>query len=128
MKNDLCLSIIDKNINTSQMKETFGEYIRLLRTENGMTLTQLAAQLGMDSANLSKIENNKREFDEKRLEKLALAFNLDTKELRDELFSEKFANKIYSNCCSEKALELAEQKVKYLKQSNVKQKKLNFQS
>ncbi|MDA3891276.1 MAG: helix-turn-helix transcriptional regulator [Salinivirgaceae bacterium] len=110
------------------MKETFGEYIRLLRTENGMTLTQLAAQLGMDSANLSKIENNKREFDEKRLEKLALAFNLDTKELRDELFSEKFANKIYSNCCSEKALELAEQKVKYLKQSNVKQKKLNFQS
>ena len=39
------------------MKETFGEYIRLLRTENGMTLTQLAAQLNMDSANLSKIES-----------------------------------------------------------------------
>ncbi len=108
------------------MKETFGGYIRLLRTENGMTLTQLAAQLDMDSANLSKIENNKREFDEKRLEKLASIFNLDTKILRDELFSEKFGNKIYSNCCSEKALELAEQKVKYLKLSNVKQEKLNF--
>ena len=76
------------------MKETFGEYIRLLRTESGMTLTQLAAQLDMDSANLSKIENNKREFDEKRLEKLASIFNLDPKALRDELFSEKFANKI----------------------------------
>ena len=108
------------------MKETFGEYIRLLRTENGMTLTQLAAQLDMDSANLSKIENNKREFDEKRLEKLATFFNLNAQELRDELFSEKFANKIYSNCCSEKALELAEQKVKYLKQTNVKQEKLKF--
>lgn len=108
------------------MKETFGRYIRLLRTENGMTLTQLAARLDMDSANLSKIENNKREFDEKRLDKLASIFNLDIKTLKDELFSEKFANKIYLNCCSEKALKLAEQKIRYLKASNVKQEKLNF--
>lgn len=108
------------------MKETFGEYIRLLRTESGMTLTQLAAQLNMDSANLSKIENNKREFDEKRLEMLADVFDLNIDKLRDELFSEKFAKKIYSNCCSERALELAEQKVKYLKQSNIKQGNLNF--
>ncbi len=49
------------------MKETFGEYIRRLRTEKGFTLTQLAAKLGMDSANLSKIENGKRELDEMRL-------------------------------------------------------------
>ncbi len=108
------------------MKETFGGYIRLLRTEKKMTLTQLAAQLDMDSANLSKIENNKREFDEKRLEKLASVFQLDIKKLRDELFSEKFAKTIYSNSCSEKALELAEQKVKYFKQSNVKQGNLKL--
>jgi transcriptional regulator with XRE-family HTH domain len=62
---------------TSQMKETFGEYIKRLRTENELTLTQLAAKLDLDSANLSKIENNKREFDEKRLELLANVFNLD---------------------------------------------------
>jgi transcriptional regulator with XRE-family HTH domain len=108
------------------MKETFGEYIRLLRTENSMTLTQLAAKLNLDSANLSKIENNKREFDEKRLDRLATVFNLDLKNLKDELFSEKFAKQIYSNCCSEKALELAEQKVKYLKHSNVKQGNLKL--
>jgi len=108
------------------MKETFGEYIRLLRTKNGMTLTQLAAQLNMDSANLSKIENNKREFDEKRLESLAKIFKLDIEKLKDEFFSEKFAKKIYSNCCTEKALELAEKKVKYLKQTSIKQGNLNF--
>ena len=125
-KNNLNLSIIDKNYYASQMKETFGEYIRLLRKASGMTLTKLAARLDMDSANLSKIENNKREFDEKRLEKLASVFNLDLDKLRDELFSEKFAKKIYSNCCSEKALVLAEQKVQYLKQSNVKQRNLKF--
>ena len=73
---------------TSQMKETFGEYIKRLRTENELTLTQLAAKLDLDSANLSKIENNKREFDEKRLELLANAFNLDLAQLRTEFFSE----------------------------------------
>jgi len=125
-KKQLPLSLIDKKNYTSQMKETFGEYIRLLRTESGMTLTQLAAQLNMDSANLSKIENSKRDFDEKRLEMLASVFNLDLIKLRDELFSENFAKKIYSNCCSEKALELAEQKIKYLKQSNVKQGNLKL--
>lgn len=46
------------------MKATFGEYIKKLRTDNGLTLTQLAFQLDLDSANLSKIENGKREFDE----------------------------------------------------------------
>ena len=60
------MSNIDKSKLTSLMKTSFGEYIRKLRTENGMTLTQLAAQLELDSANLSKIENGKREFDEKR--------------------------------------------------------------
>ena len=48
------------------MKETFGGYIRRHRNENGLTLTQLAAKLYLDSANLSKIENGKREFNEKR--------------------------------------------------------------
>lgn len=108
------------------MRQTFGEYIKGLRTNKGWTLTQLAAQLDLDSANLSKIENNKRAFDEKRLEKLATAFDLELDTLRDELFSEQFAQKIYSNCCSEKALELAEEKVKYYKQSNIKQGSLKL--
>ena len=59
------------------MKETFGEFIKRLRLENSMTLTQLAAKLDMDSAVLCKIENGKRDFDEKRLVKLANTFNLD---------------------------------------------------
>ena len=65
---------------TSLMKTTFGEYIRLLRNENELTLTQLAAKLNLDSANLSKIENGKRDFDEKRLPKLAK--NLQTQSYR----------------------------------------------
>lgn len=102
------------------MKETFGEYIKRLRTENGLTLTQLAAKLDLDSANLSKIENNKREFDERRLTLLSKVFNLDIAELRTEFFSDLIAKKIYENNCDEQTLVLAEEKVAYLKSKKVK--------
>ena len=59
------------------MEANFGEYIRKLRTENGLTLTQLGAKLGIDSGALSKIETGKKEFDEKYLSNLANTFNLD---------------------------------------------------
>jgi transcriptional regulator with XRE-family HTH domain len=100
---------------TSQLNETFGEYVKRLRTEYELTLTQLAAKLDLDSANLSKIENNKREFDEKRLELLASVFNLDIEQLRTEFFSDLIAKKIYENNCNRETLILAEQKVEYLK-------------
>lgn len=101
------------------MRTTFGEYIRLLRNENELTLTQLAAKLNLDSANLSKIENNKREFDEKRLELLANVFKLDLAKLRTEFFSDIIAKKIYDNNCDSETLILAEQKVEYLKSKNL---------
>lgn len=100
------------------MKETFGEYIKRLRTENGFTLTQLAAKLDLDSANLSKIENNKREFDKKRLTLLSEVFHLDISILRTEFFSDLIAKKIYNNNCDEQTLALAEEKVAYLKSKN----------
>ena len=59
------------------MITTFGEYIRLLRNEQKMTLTQLAAQLELDSANLSKIETGKRGFDEKKLPLFCEIFKLE---------------------------------------------------
>ena len=67
---------------TSPMRETVGEYRQRLRTKNCLTLTQLAAKLDLDSAILSKIENNKREFDQKRLILLAEVFHLDILKLR----------------------------------------------
>jgi transcriptional regulator with XRE-family HTH domain len=108
------------------MKETFGEYVKRLRTEKNLTLTQLAAQLDMDSANLSKIENGKRDFDEKRLIKLAYFFNLNIDIVRTEFFSDLIAKKIYqTNYCHE-TLMLAEEKIKYLQQKQVKQGTLNL--
>src|SRR5690606_41597287 len=97
------------------MKATFGEYIRQLRTDKGYTLTELAALLKLDSANLSKIENGKREFDEKRLDKLANAFDLDFEKLKTEYFGDQFAKKMYAYNCSTETLIVAEEKVNYLR-------------
>lgn len=108
------------------MKKTFGEYVRQLRKSKEYTLTQLAAKLNMDSANLSKIETGKREFDEKRLGLLAKEFDLDFKELKDEYFSEVIAKKLYDNQCSIKVFQLAEQKIKYMQLKNTKQAELNL--
>lgn len=108
------------------MNATFGEYIRKLRKDKGLTLTELAAKLKLDSANLSKIETGKREFDEKRLVMLAKAFNLDMEKLKIEYFADQFAKKIYTYDCSTETLMVAEEKVKYLRNSNVQQTKIKF--
>src|SRR5690554_5068686 len=98
---------------TSLVKTTFGEYIRLLRTEKQLTLTQLAAKLDLDSANLSKIENGKRDFDEKRLPKLAKIFGLKLKELRNEYVTDQIAKQIYETDCTKQLLQVAEEKAEY---------------
>ena len=103
------------------MNATFGEYLRLLRTEKGLTLTQLAAKIDLDSANLSKIETGKRDFNEKRLNKLSEALGIDIEVLKSEYFSDFIARKIYQSNYHEDTLVLAEQKVKYLKQKNSQQ-------
>jgi transcriptional regulator with XRE-family HTH domain len=106
------------------MEVTFGEYIRELRNLNGLTLTQLAAKLDLDSANLSKIENGKRDFDEKRLLKLAKVFKLNIKELRKEFVSDQIAKQIYECDCTKEMLVVAEEKAEYRRQLNNQYKKV----
>jgi transcriptional regulator with XRE-family HTH domain len=100
------------------MKTTFGEYIRLLRNDKELTLTQLAAKLNLDSANLSKIENGKRDFDEKRLPKLAKIFGLNLKELRNEYVTDQIGKQIYETNCTKQLLQVAEEKAEYRRTLN----------
>ena len=100
---------------TSHKKETFGQFIRKHRLSNGMNLTQLAAKLDLDSANLSKIENGKRELNSKKISILAETLNLNKEEVKQEYFSDTIAKKLYQNNCSNKVLLLAEEKLEYYK-------------
>lgn len=125
--NQLYLSELDKSFYTSRiMHVLFGQYIRNLRKDKGLTLTQLAALLDLDSANLSKIENGKRDFDAKRLEKLSIALNVDFEKLKSEYYSDFVAQKLYQSNCDEEILALAEKKVQYLREKNSRQGTLNF--
>lgn len=96
------------------MKETFGQYLKELRTNSGYTLTQLATKLEMDTANLSKVENGKRDFDFKRLPVLCNVFELNVQEMQKELLSEKFAKEVNEIHLDESVFALAEEKIKYL--------------
>lgn len=95
------------------MKITFGEYIRQLRAEKEMTLTQLATKLDMDLANLSKIENNKRDFNQKRLPLLAEIFGIDIDILQNEYITDQIGKKIYELNCTKQLLKIAEEKAEY---------------
>jgi len=100
------------------MTTTFGEYIRILRNKKELTLTQLAAKLDLDSANLSKIENGKRDFDEKRLPKLAKIFKLNPTELRNEYVTDQIGKYIYEKNCTKQLLQVAEEKAEYRRTFN----------
>ncbi len=108
------------------MKETFGEYIHNLRTDNGLTLTKLAAALDIDQSTLSKIENGKRNVPVEILPKLSIAFNLDLKELKHEYLSEKIAEMIYPQEETQKLFLAAEEKVKYMRIKNLQQSIIKF--
>jgi|SRR5690554_1549233 len=108
------------------MKETLGEYINQLRSENRLTLTKLAAALDIDQSTLSKIENRKRNVPIEILPKLATVFKLDLKQLEHEYFSEKIAEIIYPQEETSEILKAAEEKAKYLRTKNQKQGKINF--
>lgn len=99
---------------TNFINGSFGQYIKNLRIERGYTLAQLAEKLGMDTANLSKVENGKREFDEKRLPILCKVFKINKIDTEKELISERIAKTIHEKNMDSTVLELAEQKVKYL--------------
>lgn len=108
------------------MKSNFGQYIRSLRQGENYTLTKLAAELGIDSGALSKIETGKKIFDEKLLPKLAEIFDLDEKSVKDEYYSEAIAKILYEKKCSDSVVDMAIEKVKYRRNKNVKQKNLEF--
>ncbi len=106
--------------------ESFGQYIRRLRTHNGFSQTQLAAKIGLDSAGLSKVENDKKHLKEDKLALLAKALKVDIIDIKTQYLSEKFAGDCSKYHCPETVFSLAEQKTRYYKMARAKQSSLNF--
>jgi transcriptional regulator with XRE-family HTH domain len=84
-----------------------GLRIRELREENNILLRQLAAQLEMDTAMLSKMERGDRFFKKENILALAKIFNQDSKELLVLWLGDKIVKTIKDDDYQVEALEFA---------------------
>lgn len=101
------------------METNFGLYIKELRLKKGLTLTQMAAKVDLDSANLSKIENGIRRFDKNKLKVFSETLEVNYSDLEKEHKIDCLAQFILENNCTKEDLALA-QKIVQNKKSIVK--------
>lgn len=84
-----------------------GNKIRELREDNNILLRQLAAQLDMDTAMLSKMERGDRFFKKEDIFALSEIFNQNSKDLLVLWLADKIVKTINSEEYKSEALELA---------------------
>lgn len=95
--------------------QTFGEHLRHLREQSGLTLKEVAKEIQVDTSLLAKIERSERQPTSSFIKNLASFFDLDENALRKEYLSEQIAYKILSEDADLDILKAAESKVEYLK-------------
>jgi len=95
----------------------FADYIKKIRLNSGLTQTQFAAKLYIDTAALSKIENGKKNFDPNKLEILSVEFNIKLEDLKSKYFGEKIALELYTYKCPIITFKVAEEKFRYFEEN-----------
>ena len=100
--------------------ETIGEKLRHIREERELPLRKVAALLDIDVAILSKMERGERKLTKDIVLKLAEIYRHNADELLVLFLSDKIMYEIQDEDLGEKALKVAEQRVKYLKASKKK--------
>ena len=100
---------------TIKKTKSFGEHLRNLREDSGLTLKFVSEQIGIDTSLLAKIERNKRQPTKQIIKQVADFFKVDEKELQNDFLSDVIAYKILDEEADISILKVAEKKVKYLK-------------
>jgi len=100
--------------------ETLGEKLRQIREQNELPLRKVAVLLDIDVAILSKMERGERKLSKEVVLKLADIYKHNPEELLILFLSEKIMYEIRDEDLGEKALKVAEKKVKYLKANKIK--------
>lgn len=94
--------------------ETVGEKLRQLREQKKLPLRKVAALIDIDIAILSKMERGERRLSKEVVLKLADIYNYNADELLVSFLSDKILYEIQGEDLGERALKVAEQRVKYL--------------
>lgn len=101
-------------------KETIGDKLRKLREENEMPLRKVAALLDIDVSILSKMERGERPLSKDVVTKLAKIYKHDEEELTVLYLSQRIVNEVGDEDLALKAMQVAEEQIKYQKKQNRK--------
>lgn len=88
------------------MVNRFGEKIKLLREKQKLFLRQVAAQLDMDTAQLSKIEKGVRQLKKEQLPFIAEILKADLEELQTLWIADQLNEIIKDEPLGKKAMEI----------------------
>lgn len=100
--------------------ETIGEKLRHIREEKELPLRKVAALLDIDVAILSKMERGERKITKEIILKLADIYQCNSDELLVSFLSDRILYEIQDEDLGIKALKVAEQRAKYIKQNKKK--------
>tara|TARA_R100000789_G_C2975855_1_gene142029 strand:- start:164 stop:481 length:318 start_codon:yes stop_codon:yes gene_type:complete len=96
-----------------KQNNSVGEILRKNREKKGLLLRQVAALLDIDTAILSKIERGERKAKKEQIIQLAEILDLNQEDLIVQYLSERILYEIQDEKLGQKALKVAEQKIKY---------------
>lgn len=94
--------------------DSLGDIIRKLREEKELPLRIVAAYLNIDQAILSRIERGQRKPSREQVIKLAEYFKFNENDLLIAWLSDKLVYEVVDEQIALKALEVAEEKIKYI--------------
>lgn len=91
-----------------------GEIIRELREQKSLLLRQVAAEIAIDQALLSKIERNERMPTKEQVKRFAKFFGKNENELLVAFLSDKLVYEVQDEEVALKAMQVAEKKINYI--------------
>jgi transcriptional regulator with XRE-family HTH domain len=91
-----------------------GEIIRELREQKSLLLRQVAAEIEIDQALLSKIERNERMPTKDQVKRFAKFFGKNENELLVAFLSDKLVYEVRDEEVALKAMQVAEKKINYI--------------
>lgn len=105
---------------------SFGQFIKTEREKREWTQTEFGAKIGINTSAISRIENGSQKFSKSKLRKLAELFQIETQKITDLFFADKFAREAFKYKCSDSIFIVAEDTANYIRNTNVKQGKLDL--
>lgn len=106
----------------------FGQFIKNEREKRDWTQSEFGNQIGINTSAICRIENGTQKFSISKLETLSEILEIDNQKINDLFFADKFAKEALKYKCSESVFSVAENNATYLRNTNIKQGKLNFEN